>query len=351
MGQLGIVTIGRNEGERLRRCLSSLVGRGLPVVYVDSGSTDGSPELARSLSAEVVELDTSKPVSAPRARNAGFERLCQIDPNFGFVQFVDGDCEVVDGWLEQGLRVLEERPDVGVVSGHRRERFRERSIYNRLADLEWDLPVGEIKGAHGDMMVRADAFRQVGGFDEAVPVSEDFDLCVRLRNRGWILLRIDREMTLHDMAMTRFSQWWWRSVRSGYGYANTATLHGRTPKRHFVRDVCSVLFWGLALPLISLVLAWPTRGGSLILLSAYVLLYWRIRRYAARRGWSASDARLYAIWCVLSKFPMFIGLFVYWYRHLARRPKRIIEYKGTESPNLHGDPRFGIPVEGLKQHS
>ena len=42
MSQLGIVTIGRNEGERLRRCLSSVVGRGMPVVYVDSDSTDGS---------------------------------------------------------------------------------------------------------------------------------------------------------------------------------------------------------------------------------------------------------------------------------------------------------------------
>ncbi len=334
MSQLGIVTIGRNEGERLQRCLTSVVGRGLPVVYVDSGSTDGSAEMARSLSAGVIELDDSQPVSAPRARNEGFERLCQIDPDFGFVQFVDGDCEVVNGWLERALRVLEERPDVALVSGRRRERFRERSIYNRLADLEWDLPVGEIKGAHGDMMVRAKAFRQVGGFDAAVPVSEDYDLCVRLRNQGWILLRIDQEMTLHDMAMTQFSQWWWRSVRSGYGYANAVMLHGRSPERHFVRDVRSILFWGLAVPLAILLLAWPTRGASLIFLGGYILLYWRIRRYGARRGWSAPDARLYALWCVLSKFPMLIGLFVYWYRRITRHPKRIIEYKGAGKADL-----------------
>src|SRR5262245_15725439 len=92
MSQLGIVTIGRNEGERLRRCLNSLVRHGLPIVYVDSNSNDGSVELARSLGVEVVELDTSRPIGASRARNEGFERLCQIHPDLRFVQFVDGDC-------------------------------------------------------------------------------------------------------------------------------------------------------------------------------------------------------------------------------------------------------------------
>ena len=99
MNHLGIVTIGRNEGERLRRCLTSVVGRGLRVVYVDSNSTDGSAALARSLGAEVVELDPSWPVGVPRARNEGFQRLCQIDPDVRFVQFLDGDCELVEGWL------------------------------------------------------------------------------------------------------------------------------------------------------------------------------------------------------------------------------------------------------------
>ena len=122
MSLLGIVTIGRNEGDRLRRCLTSIVGRGLPVVYVDSNSTDGSAQLARSLGAEVVELDPCRPIGVPRARNEGFERLSQIDPEIKYVQFVDGDCEMVDGWLEEGMRVLLERPEVGLVTGRRRER-------------------------------------------------------------------------------------------------------------------------------------------------------------------------------------------------------------------------------------
>ena len=347
MNHLGIVTIGRNEGERLRRCLRSVLGRGLPVVYVDSNSTDGSPELARSLGAAVVELDPSRPVCVPRARNEGFERLCRIDPEVRFVQFLDGDCEMVEGWPERAYRVLQERPDVALVTGRRRERFPERSTYNRLADLEWDMPLGEIEGSHGDILVRAEALRQVDGFDASVFVGEDFDLCVRLRKRGWILLRIDAEMTLHDMAMTRLGQWWRRCVRSGYGFAEGAVLHGAPPQRHWVPEVRSIGFWGLVLPGTTLALAWPTRGASLAMLAGYPYLYGRIHRYGSRRGWPEPEARLFARWCVLAKFPMALGLLVYWFRRLTRRLRRIIEYKGAGAGPAAAPHDLGAGAEAM----
>jgi GT2 family glycosyltransferase len=337
MSELGIVTIGRNEGERLRRCLTSVTALGVPVVYVDSNSTDGSPQLAQFLGAGVVELDTSRPIGVPRARNAGFDRLCRIAPETCYVQFIDGDCEMVSGWLQQAVRVLDERPEVGLVTGRRRERFPEASPYNRLADLEWDMPVGQITGSHGDIMVRAEAFRQIGGFDEAVLVSEDYELCLRLRKTGWVLLRIDAEMTVHDMAMTHFGQWWRRTVRSGYGYADGAYLHGKPPERLYVREVRSIVFWGMVLPFLAICLAWPTRGASLALLAGYAVLYWRIWRYARRRGWSVRDAHLYAFWGVLTKFPLAVGLLIYWFRLIARRPKQIIEYKGGGSDAVPSD--------------
>src|SRR5947209_3611892 len=108
MTDLAVIAIGRNEGERLRRCLESCRASGCRVIYVDSNSSDQSVELARSLGAEVVELDMSLPFSAARARNAGFER---VDPVIRFVQFVDGDCEIVAGWIERAARELEARPD------------------------------------------------------------------------------------------------------------------------------------------------------------------------------------------------------------------------------------------------
>ena len=49
MKDLGIVIIGRNEGDRLIRCIAS-VGDEALVIYVDSGSTDESVAAARSRS-------------------------------------------------------------------------------------------------------------------------------------------------------------------------------------------------------------------------------------------------------------------------------------------------------------
>jgi glycosyltransferase involved in cell wall biosynthesis len=338
MSDVGIVIIGRNEGERLRRALNSAIGRGYTVTYVDSGSTDGSIELAQSMGAHVAELDFSQPFTMARGRNLGFSKLLELEPALRFVQFMDGDCELIDGWLERARRAIEEHSEAAIVCGRRRERNMNRSIYNRLADMDWDLPLGLIKYCSGDTMTRVDAFRQVGGFTPDLIAAEDTELCVRFRQRGWVILRIDADMTLHDMAMTRFGQWWRRCIRTGFAYGDCMRIHGKSSERLFVRDVRGILFWGVVLPLAAISLLWLTRGASLALLLGYGFLYWRIRRYGISRGWTPSDARLYALSCILGKFPMLIGLMSYWLQRITRRPKQLIEYRGPE----HGDSQDGL---------
>jgi glycosyltransferase involved in cell wall biosynthesis len=328
MNQLGVVIIGRNEGERLRRCLASVVGYGFPVIYVDSGSTDKSVELARKLGVEVVELDMSYPFTAARARNAGFACLEQVNPAIKLVQFADGDCEVVQGWLDQARRALDERPDVAVVFGRRRELHPNQTVYNRLADLEWNSPIGEAKACGGDAMIQVEAFRRVNGYNPSIIAAEDDELCLRIRREGWMVLRIDADMTLHDMAMTRFGQWWMRSVRCGHAYAEGSARYGLTLDYHFVRETRSALFWGCLLPFLALGLAWPTRGASFVLLGGYALLFWKMQRYyRVQRGWLAPDARLYAAFCLVAKLPHVIGIVKYWSRRIRRVPARIIEYR------------------------
>ena len=75
---IGVVVIGRNEGQRLERCLRSLAQGADKVMYVDSGSTDGSLQLAANLGVEVLALDMSTPFTAARARNEGFAALHQL---------------------------------------------------------------------------------------------------------------------------------------------------------------------------------------------------------------------------------------------------------------------------------
>jgi hypothetical protein len=210
-----------------------------------------------------------------------------------------------------------------VVYGRRRERYRDQTVYNCLADLEWDLPIGEVKACGGDAMILAEEFRRVGGYDPSIIAAEDDELCLRIRGKGW-------DMTLHDMAMTQFAQCWRRAVRCGHAYAEGVARYGRTPERHFVRELRSAIFWGLLLPLLAFGLAWPTRGASLALLCGYLILFWRAERYYRLcRSWPVSDARLYAVFCVIAKFPHVAGIFKYWSRRIHGKSPQIIEYRGT----------------------
>jgi len=197
----GIVVIGRNEGERLRRCLVSCSGAAV-CVYVDSNSTDGSVELARGLGADVVQLDLSQGFTAARARNEGFRRLTALAPELEFVMFVDGDCELFPDWIAAAVSFLDGRPDVVAACGRRRERFPQASVFNRLCDIEWNTVPGEARAFGGDVVLRAAALRAVGGYRDDLIAGEEPELCVRLRAAGWKIWRLGHDMTWHDATMT-----------------------------------------------------------------------------------------------------------------------------------------------------
>ena len=326
MNKVGLVVIGRNEGERLRQCLLSVLGKVADIVYVDSGSTDNSVEIARSLLVDVVELDLSIPFTAARARNEGFIYLLSVNPHLEFVQFVDGDCEVVEKWLDRSRDMLDTQPQVAVVCGRRRERFPQKSIYNRLCDLEWDTAVGETQACGGDAMMRVKAFQQVGGFNPLLIAGEEPELCVRLRQQGWKIFRIHAEMTLHDAQITKFSQWCARTLRSGHAYAEGSWLHGKSFEQHWVKESRSIWFWGLILPLLALSTTWLTRGWSILLLGAYFLLIYRIYKRKQQQNLNSQDASLYALFCVLGKFAQVQGQIKFHLSRLLKKPSNLIEY-------------------------
>ena len=328
MSKLGVVIIGRNEGERLVRCLAS-VGKQALVVYVDSGSTDDSVHNAERAGAIVERLDTNTPFTAARARNAGYQRLRGIDPQLEFVQFIDGDCELCADWLELATSTLRSRAELAAVAGRRRERLRDTTIYNRLCDMEWDTPIGDTTAVGGDAMFRVSAFDGVQGFDETLIAGEEPELCLRLRRAGWRIERLDADMTWHDAAMHRFTQWWRRTVRAGHAFTEGAARHGAAPERHWLRESRSIFLWGCLLPLIALGGVPFTHGASLLLLSAYLLLASRIWRHVRKRSLAINDAVLYTGFTLLGKFPQFVGQCSYWWRRAWRQPSRLIEYKGT----------------------
>lgn len=269
--RVGAVAIGRNEGERLIRCLASLAG--VPTVYVDSASTDGSVAAARAAGAEVVELDLARPFTAGRARAEGAGRLFARRPDVTLVMFVDGDCEVEASWLPAATAYLAQHPDVVAVCGRRRERFPHASFYNALADEEWDTPVGEADACGGDALMRVDAYRAAGGFDPTIIAGEEPELCTRLRARGGRVMRLDQPMTVHDAAMTRWGQWWTRAVRSGFGYAQAwRATRARRPGALYARELARAIAWAGVLPVTSIALALLVQPALLLLWPALVML-------------------------------------------------------------------------------
>ena len=321
----GVVVIGRNEGERLRQCLRSLLAQSVDrVVYVDSGSSDGSVALATALGAEVVPLDMSQPFTAARARNAGAQRLLERVPGIRLIQFVDGDCEVAAGWMAAATAFLASNEKVAAVCGRRRERFPDRSIYNLMCDIEWSTPIGAAKACGGDMLVRASAFTAVAGFRGDLIAGEEPELCIRLRRDGWLIWRLDAEMTLHDAAMLRIGQWWRRAMRAGFAYAEGASLHGGSPEHHWVRESRSAWVWGLALPLAVVagaVFVTPAVWLALLLYPLQVLRLFLRESGSLRSRWAR------ALFLVIGKFAEAAGQLRFFAQRLTGSRGRLIEYK------------------------
>ena len=161
--------------------------------------------MAEGLGAHVVALDLSQPFTAARARNAGLARVRELAPETVFVQFIDGDCELSEGWIEAARARLQADDTLGVVCGRRRERFPDASVWNRMIDREWDTPIGEAKACGGDALMRLAALDAVGGYRDDLIAGEEPEMCFRMREMGWRIERIDAEMCLHDAALTKLS--------------------------------------------------------------------------------------------------------------------------------------------------
>lgn len=321
---VGVVIIGRNEGSRLIACLDSLLNFIPQVVYVDSGSTDNSLIEANIRGARTVSLDMTQPFTAARARNAGFDELIKHFPSVEFVQFVDGDCVVNPKWISTAYDFLISNTKVAVVCGRRRELYPQKSIYNDICDHEWDTPLGETKACGGDALMRVKAFKFVGGYKPSLIAGEEPELCIRIRQAGYIVWRIDAEMTLHDAGMTKFSQWWKRAVRAGYAFAEGAYFHGSAPEYHWVAESKRSWVWGFVIPLIVLFMLVIHPLAGCILLLIYPL---QILRLTFKSKHKNKEAFLESIFMTIGKFAEAMGQIKFWCNLYFKQKSSIIEYK------------------------
>jgi glycosyltransferase involved in cell wall biosynthesis len=302
-----IVVIGRNEGQRLIACLRSLEIEKYPVVYVDSGSTDGSLEQAASFGAEVIALDMSVPFTAARARNAGLGHLKKNWPSLQYVQFIDGDCIMVDGWLPAAEAFLDGRADVAVVCGRLIEGHADATIYNQLCDIEWDTPVGEARQCGGVATMRISAVLDAGSFRDELIAGEEPELCLRLREKNWNIWRLQNAMALHDADIRYFGEWWRRTLRGGFAYGAVSGMHAKSSKRIWRRETLRAIFWGLVLP-VAILAASFLHPAALLLFLVYPL---QVARIAILRGAADPKSWRYGLFMTIAKFAEACGLVRY----------------------------------------
>jgi GT2 family glycosyltransferase len=325
---IGVVIIGRNEGERLLRCLASIPDGVRRSVYVDSGSTDGSVQAAQARGVEVLNLDLSVPFTAARARNAGWQQLLRLEPDLKAILFIDGDCEIVGGFPQAAAESMATAPDIVAVCGVRRERWPDRTPYNALCDVEWRSgPIGEARSFGGDVLIRTDALVAVGGYDDSVIAAEDDELGARLRRKGGRIVRLAVTSTIHDAAMRGIGQWWQRAKRCGHAYAQVFDKHGAPPERYFATEIRRVVVWGMVVPTTAVVLAVPTMGLSLGLFGIYPVKALRTFQDSRRRGFTVRESVLWGTSCTAAKLPEAVGVLTYHFRGLMGRRPTIIEYK------------------------
>jgi GT2 family glycosyltransferase len=320
---IGVVVIGRNEGQRLVGALCSAKAGGAPVVYVDSGSSDGSVELAGSHGVKVWQLDQTSPFSAARGRAEGVPALLCANQGVKYIQFLDGDCSLDSGWLACASSHLDSTESTGVVCGQLSEAPSELSLYSRISPQSWLQPPGELKSCGGIFMIRREVYEAVGGFNPALLTREESDLCARVRSSGYQVVRLSAQMAQHDSGIRTFRQWWGRAVWGGYG-DGLSIRSSPSNRRRLQKHWAGVLIAPVLIVSGAIGMIWSLWGDIALALGLFLIALSLARTALARvrQGHSILRAVEFSVFASLRRVAGAIGLISYYLKrdHAAGRP-------------------------------
>lgn len=350
---IGVVIIGLNVEKSLADCIKSIQAANYPrelleILYVDGGSMDNSPQIAKTFDGvNVLKLNDRHPTPG-RGRNRGWQSL-----DTPLIQFMDADTILDPLWLEKALPELKD--NTAAVCGNRREKFPDKNLFHVLTDMEWHYEVGPCRYFGGEVLIKREVLEKTGGFDENLVAGEDPELSYRIRQEGWQILRIDVTMATHDINMTRLRQYLKRAYRSGYAYAEIALRFMQNQEKLWLRELTRIVAKTL-LPVgfvVLGVLTGKTLLGFLLGLLVFVKPFFGLGRLkrSYRQTWNMCI--LYAGHSALVVYPQFCGSMRYFWGILIRKP---LKNKGLNSqgvmvvsPNANGDKTEKNPIEEKKK--
>lgn len=317
MVETGVVVIGKNEGEGLRDSLQSVLPYQPYVIYVDSGSSDNSVTLAKEMGISVLELDGSALYTPARGRNEGAKYLEEKYTQLKYLQFLDGDCQLVSGWIKRAQKVIKEKAGLGIVVGFRQEKDRNHSVFTRLLDVElkriWEPKCGLVETTGGDMLVKLTAFNAVGKFNSEFLGGEEPELCTRMMAAGWSIYKIDTNMSLHDGSDMNVFNRIQRHLRFGWTVSEITKLYRGTRVDLYRMENKRVWLFGIVLPIVSIILSLKSFiFAVLFLLCCYFVKGVGTYREVKARGVAVKDAKLFSVDNCLGLIVQGIGKLIYY---------------------------------------
>jgi cellulose synthase/poly-beta-1,6-N-acetylglucosamine synthase-like glycosyltransferase len=273
----------------------------------------------------LITVHPERPTAAI-GRNAGWRYATS-----NLVLFLDGDTVLHHDFARAACDALSLEASVAAVWGHRREIHPDKSVYNRVLDLDWVYPPGFTEFCGGDVLMRRKALVETGGFDEGLIAGEEPELCRRMRARGYRILHIDQPMTGHDLQITRWSQYWKRATRAGHAYAEVSEYF-RSSEDPFwtserTRNMVRGVFWTLSL---AAAIAASVQFGFLPITLWFALLLLLSLRSAWKARWKTGDRLtllLYGIHSQLQQLPICAGQLDYQLNKRRNKSSELIEYK------------------------
>jgi GT2 family glycosyltransferase len=324
----GIVMVGRNEAKRLRITLPKNLEFKVPLVYVDSCSSDDSLDYLHSLNVQTLQI--TPPLSAAKGRNFGFQKIMKEFPELEWIHFVDADCYLDKNWPQLFQEYIINSFSVGVICGYTKEEHKDRSIYNFLLDVEWHGEVGEILSCGGNSLVNAHFFKMCGGFDETLTAGEEAVMCSRMRALGQKVIRIPETMSFHDGNIHKFNIWWRRMIRSGYAMALGAHRYPITERKFELRRLqktIAVSFFGFLALLLPLAPQINFIDTFIIVMICYFLYFVKIILNQTKKKYSFCEASKYSAFCIIGKWAELWGILKYVLEVLQGNSPKLIEYK------------------------
>jgi glycosyltransferase involved in cell wall biosynthesis len=276
---VSVVIIGKDEEQNLGACIRSVRAMEYPaerleIIYVDTGSSDRSVEIARGM--QVIAVEEKSPFPSPGlARNRGMR-----EARHDIIHFIDGDMTIARDYLKEAVRLLD-TGDIVCVIGDVRERNSEKSFLARVLNYPWSSrEAGFVDAPGGGGTFKKVALQTVGGYNPLILKGQETELGYRIHERGYKIYKIEHLMAVHNYGIARLYDLLSRSYRMGASYGMIMTMPQSRSYADLTRRARNLLLQGI---LLTALIASLLVTGRLLLLVAipfavaiYVLFrHWR----------------------------------------------------------------------------